>query len=711
MEDIKRAKTSSRIKQLMSEYEADLLNPSLDLTVDQRTALIDGRDKLQEKLAGITAKTYLEKAAAISELSVFIYENVPSSSGKDSKAEVVAAAVSAKNNLHAQLSRFRAIARRWNEITLDIPDALIGKLDDDEDMKDSDDDSDADSDDDEDDDDNDYTMYTDHWAMSFAFNKEDGNAKIKTFTFDSQEEVDLVRTQTSDESERVRTLLTKYVDSKDWHTFEEEVGLLVVMQRVVDSSTERTTTEEEFSAWCQAQTPKTNIVERSTMDETTYLNARTNNGTINSTQLFRNLMMGLPPMENMLVKERILGNHVRYRLRRSKRSKQAIVHMSPPIAIGNVSGGYNFPEDQNTLWRACYSSYSTYRAEHDKLTSDVDDVVGGGGSRGTLGNGSSESSESSGSRGSRGSRGSGGNRNEGSASAISAFATIEPSMHDMHVMCHKLLVSGSQVLVCLGETSSVHYHRMVFSCHEDEGLQLMSIAIKEDAMKREHLAVVDNEESKLLSYGEQLAVDSSEILGRWYRQNVVSTLFPLSTSTTTNCTTPTPTPTQTTPSSLLTTIAHVQHILGSCVQSVSLENGLCPYYTDGAINIKEMTTANMLSLVWRVKTVSDRSFIFSAERITKQDDEVGGQEIDQEPAEDNTVLRSLKVDISGQITTYCEVGEDEKTGQQVSTDTPLPVMLSKYINKWTSKTPRGRKELPSRGKTSTGTKSKRSKNE
>lgn len=55
----------------------------------------------------------------------------------------------------------------------------------------------------------------------FDFDKDTGNVKIKAFDFEPE----------SEECKRVLALLTTYVDSADWHTFEEEVGLLVTMQR------------------------------------------------------------------------------------------------------------------------------------------------------------------------------------------------------------------------------------------------------------------------------------------------------------------------------------------------------------------------------------------------------------------------------------------------------------------------------------------------
>ena len=43
-----------------------------------------------------------------------------------------------------------------------------------------------------------------------------------------------------------------------------------------------------------------------------------------------------------------------------------------------------------------------------------------------------------------------------SAYTSTSFATIEPTMHDMHTLCHAMLTSGSQVLVFVGDGSAEH---------------------------------------------------------------------------------------------------------------------------------------------------------------------------------------------------------------------------------------------------------------
>ena len=386
------------------------------------------------------------------------------------------------------------------------------------------------------------------------------------------------------------------------------------------------------------------------MNETTYLKARANNGTINSTQLFRNLMMNLPPMNNMPINNRTHGNHICYRLRRPRRQitgGEVNMHLSPPIAMSNTI----FPTDRSSLWRACYASYSTYRNEHDKLTSDEhddDSVSNSNGMDASL---------------------------NASAYTSTSFATIEPTMHDMHTLCHAMLTSGSQVLVFVGD-GSAHHHRMIFNCKENEGLSLMSLLVaekeeekeKEERIKRkreqegeqegeqgEEQEEEQGEEPDRNDVGnEKLAVDSSELVGRWSRQCVRSSLFPLSSS------------------SALITTAHVQHILGTCAQSISLGNGSCPYYIDNElIDVTELDALNVVCLVWRVTTVSDSSFVFSAQRITKISNSV-------------TTLNSLEITIKDDVVIYNEVGSDETSEQKETVETPLPVMLSRYIQKWTS---------------------------
>ena len=70
-------------------------------------------------------------------------------------------------------------------------------------------------------------------------------------------------------------------------------------------------------------------------------------------------------------------------------------------------------------------------------------------------------------------------------------------------------------------------------------------------------------------------------------------------------------------------------------------------------------------------TVSDSSFVFSAQRITKISNSV-------------TTLNSLEIKIKDDVVIYNEVGSDETSEQKETVETPLPVMLSRYIQKWTS---------------------------
>ena len=726
--DIKKAKTASRIKQLMSKYEMALLNSSsTNLTTEQCIELRDGRERLQDRLSGIVAKTYLEKAAAISELSVFIYDNLHTATNTTSPAPTpeAIAATTTKTNMYAQLDTFRAVARRWNEITLHIPDMSTHGITNTNTIKDSDDDSDDSDEDSDEEDDNDYTMYTDHWAMSFAFDKEDGNAQIKTFEFDPS----------SADCKRVQSLLAKHVAARHWQTFQEEVGMLVVMQRILDtandgggggdgSSSSNSSssssssnnnsnnnsssssndangangtsnrgdykpTKPEFEKYCQ-NNADTTIVERSTVDEATYLHAKTNAGTISSTHMFRNIMMQRSPLHNMPIAVRSHGNQIKYHLRRP-RQDIAKVHLVPPVAtqapkISINATVTNYPADRHTLWRACYASYTSYRTEHDKLTMDAHrgDAFSFASSQTTsLFNATNAATTTS---------------INATSEVVDGNVSIEPTMHHMHVLCRKMLASGSEVVVfpsaTASSTSSIHHHRMIFECEEDEGLQLMSLATSSEAKDQGNPD--SNDRETLRRQQQRLAVDSSELVLQWYQQHVQSTS------------------TQDLSMESLLTAANAQHMLGLCAQSISLGNGLCPYYmmdqedgTDEALDRHDVQ--KVLCVVWRVSTVSFNTFVFSAERVTKTSStHAGGGDGGGDDAGDTStaMFNSVTVTVEGAAVTYMD-GEDE-TSQQQFVGAPLPVVLSKYINAWSKIHSQGN-DTKKRGRSNSSTSCKKSK--
>ena len=699
--EIKEAKTASRIKQLMVKYESKLLNSSTtNMPSEQRSELLNGREFLQDKLSGIIAKTFLEKAAAISELSVFIYDNLKDTTNNGKTDESTTVALS-KSNMYAQLDIFRSVARRWNEITLDIT-TTHHSMHDTKDAKDSDDDSDNDSDEfsDNDFDDDDCTMYTDHWTMSFAFDKEDGNAQIKSFEFDP----------TSSDSERVQRLLTKYVDEKDWRKFEEEIGMLVVANRNIGeigelnrsgNNNDLEFTKSEFEHYCQHKA-SCEIIERSTMDEALYLHKKTNNGTIDSTLMFKNVMMQQSPLHNVPIIQCSYENHVKYYLRRP-RQESSKVYLVPPVVINknNAASGdinFNYPGDRNALWSACYASYTSYRTKHDKLTMDTHngDTSFSLGSSQFFSNNAYNSTSTTNTNNASSSTQNTTNSANGTSNihihsnissssvttdAVDGNVSIEPTMYDMHVLCQKMLSSGSEVIVLPVSSGSAHHHRMIFDCEEDEGLQLLATSSANfhpkstDNDERVRKSELNKNRGAVNDYlkKQYLAVDSSELLQRWYQQNVQ-----LTTSSAKEMT-----------CESLITLAHVQHILGVCAQSISLKNGLCPYYImnddhnsnsidkTSTENIHKLDIQNIICVVWRVSTIAFNSFIFSAERMTNTNRNKNENETNETS---HSMNYSVNVTIEGNAVSYVNT-EDEKSKEQIS-NVPLPVMLSRYVNTW-----------------------------
>jgi len=176
-----------------------------------------------------------------------------------------------------------------------------------------------------------------------------------------------------------------------------------------------------------------------------------------------------------------------------------------------------------------------------------------------------------------------------------------------------------------------------------------------------------------------LSADNSELIRHWYQQHVQRT-----------------SPSLELVKDQLSTVAHVQHLLGTCAQSVSLQHGECPYYMDTSdtkkndvvsANINEFNVTNVLCIVWRVETVTPTSFLFSAERVTQamsssSSSSTATTTVPDTNESNSGSVRSLRVSVDGDVATYTEVDGDNESLQVSSSGDPLPVMLSQYISKW-----------------------------